>query len=404
VVAQTAGLVLAAGGEGVSRTLLEIGGVLLALGVMARAANRFGLSPIPLFLLTGLLLRDGGLFDLTATDGFIEVGADIGVVLLLLLLGLEYTPDELLTSLRASARAGAVDLVANFLPGFVAGLLLGWSPLAAVFLGGITYISSSGIIAKVLGDLGRLGNRETPTVLAILVIEDLVMAIYLPIVAGLAVGGALSNMVAGVVVAVAVVALALFLAVRHDDLLGRLVFARSDEVLLFSILGLALVIAGAAEALQVSAAVGAFLVGIAVSGPAAHRGAALLSPLRDLFAGVFFVFFTFTIEPADILRALPVALVLAVVTAATKLYTGWWAAGRAGIATRGRVRAGTVLMARGEFSIVIATLATTNAVEPDIGALATAYVLVLAIAGPVLTRFSDSLTIRVTGRKVPGRT
>ncbi|MCD9624484.1 cation:proton antiporter [Rhabdothermincola salaria] len=391
--------ILAAGGEGVARTLLEIGGVLLALGLMARLANRIGLSPIPLFLMTGLLLRDGGLFDLTATDEFIEVGAEIGVVLLLLMLGLEYTPQELMGALRASAGAGAVDLVLNFLPGLAFGLVLGWSPLAAVFLGGITYISSSGIIAKVLGDLGRLGNRETPTVLAILVIEDLVMAVYLPIVAGLAVGGAFSSMVIGVVVAMAVVALALFLSVRHTDVLGRLIFARSNEVLLFSILGLALVIAGAAEALQVSAAVGAFLVGIAVSGPSAHRGAELLAPLRDLFAGVFFVFFTFTIEPSAILRALPIALALAVVTAATKMFTGWWAANRAGIGVRGRVRAGTVLVARGEFSIVIATLATTNAVEPDIGALATAYVLILAVVGPVLTRYADPLTMRFAGSR-----
>jgi len=289
--------------------------------------------------------------------------------------------------------------VLNFLPGLAFGLVLGWSPLGAVFLGGITYISSSGIIAKVLGDLGRLGNRETPTVLAILVIEDLVMAIYLPIVAGLAVGGAFSSVAIGVVVAVVVVALALLLAVRHTDVLGRLVFARSNEVLLFSILGLALVVAGAAEALQVSAAVGAFLVGIAVSGPSAQRGAILLAPLRDLFAGVFFVFFTFTIEPDAIVRALPIAVALAVVTAATKVATGWWAAGQAGIATRGRVRAGTVLVARGEFSIVIATLATTNAVEPDIGALATAYVLVLAVVGPVLTRYADPITKRVTNAR-----
>lgn len=397
------GVVAAAGGD-IPRILIELGAVLVALSVVGRIAGRVGLSPIPFYLGIGLLIGDGGVFDLVRTDDFLEVGAQVGLVLLLLLLGLEYTPDELVGSLRASAPAGLVDLVLNFLPGLAVGFLLGWSPLAAVFLGGVTYISSSGIVAKVLGDLGRLGNRETPTVLAVLVLEDLAMAVYLPIVAGLAVGGALLGVSITVAVALAVVAVAMLTALRHGDQIGRVLFHRSSEILLFGLLGVALVVAGVAESLQVSAAVGAFLVGIAVSGPAARSGATLLTPLRDLFAGIFFVFFTAQIDPSAILAALPVALGLAVVTAATKMATGWWAAARVGVAIRGRVRAGTVLIARGEFSIVIAGLATANAVEPDIGALATAYVLVLAVAGPVSTRYADGIVHRIealTGRRSP---
>lgn len=392
-------LAAAEGQVDVALILVELGCVFLALAVLGRLAHRVGLSPIPLYLLTGILLRDGGIFDLRATDGFVQIGAQIGVVLLLLLLGLEYGPDELIGTLKSSAPAGVVDLVANFTPGLAAGLILGWSPLAAIFLGGITYISSSGVIAKVLGDLRRLGNRETPTILAILVMEDLAMAVYLPVVAGLAVGGALTGTALSVIGAVVVVALVLWLSLRYSSALDRILFNRSDEVLLFSLLGLTLVIAGGAEKLHISAAVGAFLVGIAISGPTAHAGAAMLSPLRDLFAGVFFVFFTFQIEPDDIVSAMPVAAVLAVVTGATKVFTGWWAAGRAGIATRGRVRAGTTLMARGEFSIVIAGLATIGGVEGDLGALATSYVLILAVVGPVLTRFADPITARVQGRR-----
>ena len=225
------------------------------------------------------------------------------------------------------------------------------------------------------------------------------MAVYLPIVAGLAVGGALTGTAISVVVAVAIVGVVIWGSLRYSQALDRVLFNRSDEVLLFSLLGLTLLIAGGAEKIHVSAAVGAFLVGIAISGPTAHSGAALLSPLRDLFAGVFFVFFTFQIEPAEILSAMPVAFALAVVTGATKIYTGWWAARRAGVARRGRVRAGTTLMARGEFSIVIAGLATLSGVEDGLGALATSYVLILAVAGPVLTRYADSLTGLVERRR-----
>jgi monovalent cation:H+ antiporter-2, CPA2 family len=366
--------------------LLELGGVILGLGILGRLAGRLGLSPIPLYLLGGLALGEGGLLPLVTAQEFIEVGAEIGVILLLLLLGLEYSAGELLTSLRAAAPTGLTDLVLNFTPGLAAGLLLGWSPLTAVVLGGVTYVTSSGIAAKVLADLGRLGNRETPVVLSILVVEDLAMAVYLPLVSGLLASASVLASVRSVGIALATVAVVLVLALRYGDAFSRLVFSPSDEALLLVILGLAMVVAGLAQALQVSAAVGAFLVGIALSGQAAEAVHSLLAPLRDLFAAVFFVFFGLQTDPGSIRPVLLAAAALATVTAATKVATGWWAARRAGIGQRGRWRAGTALVARGEFSIVIAGLAVSAGRESDLGPLAAAYVLVLAVAGPLLAR------------------
>ncbi len=312
--------------------LLELGGVILGLGILGRLAGRLGLSAIPLYLLAGLAFGEGGLLPLVTASEFIEIGAEVGVILLLLLLGLEYTASELMGSLRTAAPAGLVDLALNFTPGLLAGLLLGWSALAAVVLGGVTYVTSSGIVAKVLGDLNRLGNRETPVVLSILVVEDLAMAAYLPLVTGLLVGGGLLASALPVGVALATVALVLLVAVRYGETLSRLVFTPNDEVLLLVILGLALVVAGVAQQLQVSAAVGAFLVGIALSGRAAEAAHDLLTPLRDLFAAVFFVFFGLQTNPRSIPPVALAATALALVTAATKVATGWWAA----TADRGR--------------------------------------------------------------------
>jgi CPA2 family monovalent cation:H+ antiporter-2 len=371
--------------------LLELGGVILGLGLLGRLAGRLGLSAIPLYLLGGLALGEGGLFPLVTAQEFIEVGAEIGVILLLLLLGLEYSAAELLSSLRATAPTGLADLVLNFTPGFVAGLLLGWAPLTAVVLGGVTYVTSSGIVAKVLGDLGRLGNRETPVVLSIMVVEDLAMAAYLPLVSALLASGSLLASALPVGVALATVAAVLVLALRYGEVLSRVVFSHSDEAMLLVILGLAMVVAGLAQELQVSAAVGAFLVGIALSGRAAEAAHSLLTPLRDLFAAVFFVFFGLQTNPRSILPVLLVAAALAAVTAATKVATGWWAARRAGIGPRGRWRAGTALVPRGEFSIVIAGLAVAAGREPDLGALAAAYVLVLAVLGPPLARVPNPM-------------
>jgi K+:H+ antiporter subunit KhtU len=371
--------------------LLELGGVILGLGILGRVAGRLGLSPIPLYLLAGLAFGKGGLLPLVTAGQFIQTGAEIGVILLLLLLGIEYSAEELTGALRRSAAAGVVDLALNFTPGLAAGLLLGWPPLAAVVLGGVTYVSSSGIAAKLLGELGRLGNRETPTVLSLLVMEDLAMAAYLPILTGLLAAGTLLAKAVPVVVALASVALVLAVTLRWGHTISRLVFTPNDEVLLLVVLGLALVVAGLAQRLQVSAAVGAFLVGIAISGPAAASARPLLAPLRDLFAAVFFVFFGLQTDPAQLPGVALPALALAAVGVLTKLGAGWWAARRAGIGLAGRLRAGTVLVARGEFSIVIAGLAVAAGLQARLGSLATAYVLALAVLGPLVTRAADPL-------------
>ncbi len=373
--------------------LIELGGVVLLMAVLARFAQRFGFSPIPLYLLAGLAFGQGGVIPLVTADEFIEAGAEIGLILLLFSLGLEYSASELLKSVRSTALIGCMDLVLNFTPGFLAGLLLGWDLVPASFLGGITYISSSGVIARILDDLGWMGNRETPLVLAILVIEDLAMAVFLPVGSVLLVGGGAGRVALSVGVATVVVVCVLAVAARYGQAISRAVFTRSDEALLFAILAVLLLTAGATEALNVSAAVGAFLAGIAFSGPAADRARPLLVPLRALFAGAFFLFFGFEVDPGTLPRALPAAVVLAVVGAATKYATGWLSARDAGLRRRARIRAGAVLIARGEFSIVIAGIAVASGAEPGIGPLAAAYVLLLAVSGPLLARAADRLAV-----------
>lgn len=369
-----------------SLVLIELGAVVVGLAIMARLAGRLGFSPIPLYLLSGLAFGEGGLLPVVTTERFIATGAEIGVILLLLMLGLEYSAEELTGTLRTGRLAGLLDLSLNFTPGLAAGLLLGWGLLPALLLGGVTYISSSGVAAKLLTDLGWVGNRETPVVLSILVIEDLVMAVYLPVMAVILLEGPTVGGIVSVVVAVVAVAVILAFALRYGPLMSRLVFSHSDEALLLSILGAALVVAGVAERLQVSAAVGAFLVGIGLSGPAADRARSLLGPLRDLFGAVFFVFFGLQVDPTEIVPVLGPAVALALVSAATKLVTGWVSAARAGVARRGRLRAGIGLVARGEFSIAIAALGIAAGADPRLGPFSAAFVVVLAVAGPVLAR------------------
>jgi monovalent cation:H+ antiporter-2, CPA2 family len=375
--------------------LLELGGVIVGLAILARVAGRLGIPTIPLYLTVGLAFGEGGILPLVTTEDFVEVGAEIGLILLLFMLGLEYTARELLATIRVQASTAVIDFVLNFAPGLIAGLLLGWSTVASVALGGITYVSSSGIIAKVLHDFGRIGNRETPLILSILVMEDLVMAVYLPVLAGLLIGGGSLASLGSAVAAVVGVALLLLFALKVDVGLSRMIFSHSDEALLLTILGLTLVMAGVAELVQVSAAVAALLVGIMLSGPAADGARALLSPLRDLFAAFFFAFVGFNLDPAEIPPVLGTAVLLAVITAGTKFATGWWSASRNGIGPRGCARAAATLIAHGEFSIAVAGLVVATDVEPELGPLAVGYVFLLAVFGPIAVRWSEPVADRL---------
>jgi monovalent cation:H+ antiporter-2, CPA2 family len=383
--------------------LIELGAVFFSLGMLGRLAGRIGLSPIPLYLIGGVFFGTGGVLPLTGIEDFTTLAGEVGVVLLLLLLGLEYSAAELVTGLKRSWTAGVLDVLLNAAPGVAVALILGWGMVGALVMGGVTAISSSGIIAKVLGDLGRLGNRETPVVLSILVLEDLAMAVYLPILTAVLVGVSLLGGLSAVGISVAVVIVVLLVALRYGRVVSTIVDSPDREVFLLKVLGAALLVAGFASALQVSAAVGAFLLGIAISGSTAENATKLLEPLRDLFAAVFFVVFGLKTDPAAIPPVLGWAIVLAVAGVLTKLITGWWAARRQGIGRLGRARAGAALVARGEFSIVIAGLAVSSgAVDGQLAALATTYVLIMAVLGPITARVVEPVVRTVgawTGRR-----
>jgi monovalent cation:H+ antiporter-2, CPA2 family len=392
---------LASGGGAdlhVATLLIELGAILFVLGVLGRVARLIRVPVIPLYLAAGLFFGQGGVLSLSASADFLKVSADIGVILLLVMLGLEYTAAELRSSLRTQAPIGVLDGILNALPGAAVALLAGWGALAAVTMAGVTWVSSSGVIAKTLGDLGRLGNRETPAILGVLVIEDLMMALYLPVLTALLAGGGAKTVLIAVVVAVGTVSVVIVVATRFGRHVTLLVSAQDKESLLLGVLGLTLLVAGIAEQLKVSAAVGAFLVGIAVSGTVAEAASEVLAPLRDVFAAAFFVTFGLSTNPGSLLPVLPLAILLVVVTSGTKMGTGYVAARRNGVKRRGRWRAAVALIPRGEFSIVIAALAVAAGVDKRVGPLAAGYVLLTIVVAAAVQHLPDRLSATPAGR------
>ncbi|MEX2554971.1 MAG: cation:proton antiporter [Actinomycetota bacterium] len=369
--------------------LLELGGLILALAVLARLASQFAIPAIPFYLLAGLAFGEGGLLPLGTTHSFVEIGSEIGLILLLFMLGLEYSARDLITTMRRSVPTALFDVVLNFTPGFLAGFLLDFGLVTSLFLGGVTLVTSSGVAAKIISDLGWSGGRGAQFVVSVCVIEDLTMALYLPILGVLVVGGATLAGFGSAALAVLGVIVVLLLAMRVQVGISRLVFSTSEEALLLTILGLALLVAGLAELIDVSAAVGALLIGIVLSGPAAQSARQLLAPLRDLFSAFFFAFIGLQVDPASLPPVLGAAALLGFVGIASKALTGWLATRNSGMERRERVRAATGLVARGEFSLAIAGLGVTSGLTVKLASVTVAYVLLLVVIGPILARVSD---------------
>lgn len=382
----------AAANEALFSVFLEFGLLLLGLGVLARVAHALSISPVPLYLIAGLFFGDGGIVGITASDSFVSTIAELGLVLLLLLLGLEYSATELVRTARQQSRAGVADILLNATPGVVLALILGWGWIGALALGGVTYISSSGIVSQVLRDQRWRRNPETKPVVSVLVIEDLVMAPYLPILSVVLTGAGLVSGLITVGTALLVVAVVIIIALKGSVRWHRILSPRDPVGLLLIVFGAAIAAAGLAGLVDFSPAVAAFLVGLLLTGEVAEVARRRLDPLRDVLAAVFFAYFGLVVDPGELPAVLLPALLLAIITIATKFATGWIAARSVSGTTLGALRAGALLSARGEFSVVIAGIVAVSLVlPPTFQAFVAAYVLITATAGPLLARFAEPI-------------
>lgn len=376
--------------ESLSALFLEFGLILLVLGLLTMLARKWDFSAVPFYLMAGLLFGEGGIYVFEKSGVLIPTLAELGVILLLLLLGLEYSGKELVATAQQQKMSGAVDLVFNFIPGAAFGFILGWGIPGAVALGGVTYISSSGIVSQVVRDLRWRRNPETRPVVSVLVIEDLIMAPYLPVLTVILTGTGLIAGLISVGIALAVVAVVVLISIRRSNAIQKLFNANEPVGILLVVFGTAVAAAGLAGLVDFSPAVAAFLVGLLLTGEIAELARRRLDPLRELLAAVFFVYFGLNTNLSEIPSMLIPAALLAVITIVTKFITGWIAANTVTGSTIGKLRAGALLSARGEFSVIIAGLAATSTLLPSsFQALVAGYILITATAGPILARFAE---------------
>ena len=377
--------------------LLEVGVMFAAIAAVSLLTARIALSPIPFYIGAGMLASPhvaGRLLGASVGESaFVAVGAELGIVLLLFFLGLEFSVGRLLAERGRMGRAGAVDLVVNFGVGLGLGWVLFADAVAALLTAGIVYISSSAVITKSMIDLGWIANPESGPILGTLVFEDLVIAVYLGVVSAFVLGGG-SVETAALAVGLALAFLAGLVGLVW---LGRWLFERvlettSAEAVALRTLGVTVPIAGAALAFGVSEAVAAFFVGMAF-GSTRHRHAIeeVLSPLRDTFAAVFFFWIGLLTDPLAVVGVLDWLVVAAVVTGLAKVASGFYGGRTYGLDARRSLRVGIGLVTRGEFSLIIGAAALASAggalaatTAGAVYAFAVGYVLLMSVLGTVL--------------------
>jgi CPA2 family monovalent cation:H+ antiporter-2 len=381
-------LALGASAETAS-TLAEIGALLLGLGIIAFVAAKIRFSVVPIYLLVGLVVGQGGLGLISLSQDFLDIGAQIGAILLLLLLGLEHSAPDLAKAFKERKSAGFFDVAVNFIPGAALALLFGWGPLAALALGGISYVSSSGIASELIREAGWRRSELSKRIVTILVFEDLALAPYLPLLTSLALGlSALAGLIS-ISVALIITGIILIISYRGTAKWSRILNPEVPSALLLTVFGSALLAAGVAGLVGFSGAVAAFLVGLLLTGEVANTVRGRLGSLRDLFAAIFFLFFGLSTDFVDLIEVFPAVAVLVLVGVAGKFAVGWWIAKDMNDKSMW-IRAGAFLTPRGEFSMVIAAIAGPVVLSVSLQAITLSYVFLTAIIGSLVIRFIRS--------------
>lgn len=343
----------------VSITIAELGLVILFLGLLSWVALKLKISSVPLFLAAGLSLGQGGLFPLNVSEQFLGVGAEIGAILLLLVLGFEYSARELVDSMKKRWVAGLIDVLVNTLPAAIIALILGFGPLGAFAFAGIMFVSSSGIASQLMRETGWAKSNVAKRTTSILVFEDIMLAPYLPLLVAIALGAGAATGFISVGIAL-LVTLAVFLFGLGREIPGlRSLVHSGPGTLLLLVFGLALAAAGLASSVGFSGAIAAFLVGLLFTGEVAESLRNRFAPLREIFSSLFFLFFGLSISFADVLKYLPIAILFAAVGIAGKFFVGWWIA-KDMTDPMSWKRVSAFLSARGEFSMIIAGTVVTQ--------------------------------------------
>ncbi|MDI4649472.1 cation:proton antiporter [Cohnella hashimotonis] len=380
--------------------VLEVGlaVALIALAGLISAKLRF--SVIPFYILIGMAVGPHSFklwhldFRFIESASLIEFMGRIGVLFLLFYLGLEFSVGRLLKSGKSIAFGGTIYIAINFTLGLGYGFVTGFPLAETLVMAGITTISSSAIVAKVLVDLKRTANAETELILGIIMFEDVFLAVYISILSGLVLSDSSSvwGVLASAGIAFAFMLFMLVVGRKCVPLLNKALNVRSNELFGLIVFGGLFLVAGFSETIHVAEAIGALLFGLVLA-ETEHikRIEHFILPFRDFFGAIFFFSFGLTIDPLTLGDALWLSLGAVVVTLIGNYAAGLLAGRSAGLSSKASSNVGLTIVARGEFSIIMANMAKAGGLLVVLQPFAALYVLILAILGPLLTKESKHI-------------
>jgi CPA2 family monovalent cation:H+ antiporter-2 len=368
--------------------LAVLGAALLLAGLFARLGRRLGLPTIPFFIVAGIVFGPN-------TPGVVVLGepedihllAMLGLVLLLFHLGIEFSVNELISGGRRLLWAGGSYIVLNFGAGLVLGWALGWGTRETFVIAGMIGTSSTAIVTKLILDLRRVSNPETGMILGIIVVEDVFIAFYLALLQPILGGQEGAVEIARSFGIAFAFLIGLFALARWGARLVRPLLATGDaELTIILIVGFGVFVAGFAHSAGASDAVGALLAGMVVAGTGVGpRVERLLVPLRDVFAAIFFFWFGLTIAPSDMGAIAPAVVVAVIVTLAFNVIAGVVAARIYGYGRAAASNTALMLVSRGEFELILASLAVAAGLDSRVAPFAALYVLALSILSPLFS-------------------
>lgn len=380
--------------------VFEVGLALALIALAGFLSVKLKFSIVPFYILVGMVVGphapDIGLFDLRfiQSQPLIEFMGRVGVLFLLFYLGLEFSVGRLIKAGRSIAVGGTIYIVINFTLGLLFGFAAGFPLKEVLIIAGITTISSSAIVAKVLVDLKRTANRETEMILGIIMFEDIFLAVYISIVSGLVLSGATSLMgvLSSALIALGYMLLIIIVGRKAVPLLNRVLNIKSNEVFMITVFSALFLIAGFSETIHVAEAIGALLVGLVLA-ETQHmkRIEHMILPFRDFFGAMFFFSFGLTIDPLSLGGAVWLSIAAVIVTIFGNVVAGLLAGRSAGLPAKASTNIGLTIVSRGEFSIIMANLGKAGALMEILQPFAALYVLILAILGPLMTKESKRI-------------
>lgn len=334
--------------------------ILLSIAILLLfISQRFRIPSVVSFLLIGVLVGPFGL-AVIKDQGIIETIGEIGVILLLFTIGLEFSFEKLLRSWRTVIIGGMIQVCTTIAAIALITRFIGFAFNEAVFLGFLVSLSSTAIVMKVLQERGEVESLPGRTMLGILIFQDLAiipMILITPLLIG---EGALTSYeslpvhIGKVMVIIGIIVIAARWII--PELMYRIALQKNRELSLFTIAGICFITAWLTNSAGLSLTLGAFLAGLIV-GESVYSIDALSSvmPFRDIFAGIFFISIGMLLDTRLFVSNFWIVLTVIIVIIGVKFVTGAFTAGVLGLPLRVKVFTGLALAQIGEFSFVLAS-------------------------------------------------